>query len=98
MERPGKNKKRILLNVLIALCVAGMVFCAIMFVIPLIEYSAGDQLYADLAKAEITPAAAPQVTLPPEATPTPKPQFQPDFETLKGINDDIPWCRDYLYS
>ena len=88
MERPVKNKKRLLLNVLIALCAAGMVFCAVMFVIPLIEYSAGDQLYADLAKAEVTQPAL-QAILPPEATPTPKPQFQPDFEMLKGINDDI---------
>lgn len=87
----NKNKrsnKRILFNILIVLCVAGMAFCAVMFLLPLIEYSAGDKLYADLALSAKS-TIAPRPTVPPDATPAPMLLFQPDFEALSAINDDI---------
>lgn len=87
-QNKNKKHKRTWLNMLIALCVAGMVFCAVMFILPLIEYSTGDKLYADLALSAKS-TMAPQPTLPPDATPAPTPLFQPDFETLSVINDDI---------
>ncbi len=89
-KNSNKRKKKAWLNVLIGLCAAGMVFCAVMFLLPLIEYNTGDKLYADLAAISVQSTAAPsQYTPQPDATPAPTPLFQPNFEALSAINDDI---------
>ncbi len=92
MEQRRKNPKKTILTVMIVLCVAMMAVCAVMIVLPLLEYRAGDQLYADLAQpAAEQPTVAPQAGQAGEesAQSIQEYTFAPDFAALAQVNDDI---------
>lgn len=97
MARNERNPKALLLNLMILLCAAAMVTCGVLFLLPLLEYQAGDALYLELSRnAAATPLPAPIQNIQIEsATPTPIPMLQLDYEALLAENDEF---YAWLYS
>ena len=97
MSRNKRDPKTMLFNMLIFLCAAAMITCGVLFLLPLLEYRAGDALYLELSRnAVATPPPAPaQDALEESATPTSIPMLQLDYAALQAENDEF---YAWLYS
>ena len=100
MAGKKRNPKNTLLNILIFLCTASMLICGALFVLPLLEYQAGDALYIELSRntAAIPPPAPDHTqedgTLQTPA-PVPLPVPEPDYDVLRLENSEF---YAWLYS
>lgn len=96
MEYKKRDSKSLVLTLMIFLCAAAMLACGVLFVIPLLEYRAGDALYLELSKsAAATPPPPAAQNAAAEPAPTPFPMLQLDFAALKAQNEE---CYAWLYA
>ena len=93
-----RSRTNMLVNILIVVCIAGMLFAAVKLLLPLLEYRAGDALYLELSQSAVaTPGRAPVSTAASEeaAIPTPMPMLQLDYKALQAENNEF---YSWLYS